>query len=75
MKGRLLTVVIVLLALSAAILLSVGCAIGVGVRVKHAPRCEVQTVAFYYADGTVGSMELNACRFGAVGRHPFEDHK
>ena len=59
-----------LVCVAVAALLSSCCAVSPRLVVTRAPRCEVQAVAFYYADGTVGSMAFNVCRFGAVGRTP-----
>lgn len=55
---------------AALALLTAGCTFSPRLVVKRAQRCEVQAVAFYWSDGTVGSMALNVCRFGAVGRTP-----
>lgn len=60
--------VLALLAVLAS--LSAGCAVQAEFHIQRAARCEVRAVPFYYADGTVGSMAFNVCRFGAVGRTP-----
>lgn len=70
-----LRVAIVLFSIGLALLSMVGCSAGVGLRINHAPRCEVQVVNMFWIDGSVDSMVLNSCRFGAVGRFPSEDHK
>jgi len=68
-----LGVAIAMILTGIAILSCVGCSAGVGLRINHAPRCEVQTVVMRWIDGTESKMVLNSCRYGAVGRVPTPD--